>query len=322
MACESFCKAWRRNSWTTSPFWSTGQINHSHGNSKGSDDLPTVKAFTQRWEFSSRRTEVRGKNAGVCLLRTLFLISFEARWCAANPQDLAQLYSVKETMTSGWWAAPPIQSKSLNSTSGHQERCICQLSSSFKSHSWKKKESTSFLAGIVRQPGSRRKTFWCSSHTPMIIHNSPGMLQRPRAAWDVVVARLTARDKFTDGTMSKNNPMTSEWRGRGRGAQCSGLSPSSTTTLCSPLLLNSSHFMFVIDIWTEQLAELVHPNNTIHVYSLSLSGIEPCWYTASIGQDFQKEIVYKYILNSIHVQCFGDQTDVWNPQQIQCNMFL
>lgn len=69
--------------------------------------------------------------------------------------------------------------------------------------------SASFLPGVVRKPGFRRKTFWCSSHTPMIIHNSTGMLQRPRAAWDVALARLTARDTFSDATLSKNNQTTS-----------------------------------------------------------------------------------------------------------------
>lgn len=35
------------------------------------------------------------------------------------------------------------------------------------------------------------------------------MLLRPRAAWDVAVARPAARDTFTDATMSKNNQATS-----------------------------------------------------------------------------------------------------------------
>lgn len=86
---------------------------------------------------------------------------------------------------------PLIQSKSPKSTSGHQERCICQLSS----------PSTSFLPGIVQQPGFRRKTFWCSSYTPLIIYNSTAMLLR--AAWDVALARVTARDKYFEATVSK-----------------------------------------------------------------------------------------------------------------------
>lgn len=166
---------------------------------------PSMKAFIKKtWR---RRSRNKIKDVGEWKWRTKFLLF----WRPASRQTPSGHHSAVYCEGDRWQVDehhPPIQSsKSSNSPSGHQEWCICQLSSSLKSHS-PKKDPTSFLPGVVQQPGFRRKTFWCSSHTPLVIHISTGMLLMLRAAWDVALARLNAKDIFTDARIFKNNHRT------------------------------------------------------------------------------------------------------------------
>lgn len=56
-------EAGKRNGWRTSPFWSSGQIYHSHGNWYGPDDPSAMKAFTER---SQAEEQPYDKRRGGC----------------------------------------------------------------------------------------------------------------------------------------------------------------------------------------------------------------------------------------------------------------
>lgn len=183
MSCESLAVVKWENETAellSLSFWS----NYSHGNSHGLDDPLTMKSFTERYWFWSRN-KIKGN--AVWKWRTWHLIFL-------RPNDT--LHTLQTWLSCILWSRvvdenhPALKSKSSNSTSCRQEWGICQLSSSLKSHSWKKKKSTSFLPGFVLQPGFRRKALWCSSHTRMIIHNSSGMLQR----WELLEMWLCQTD--------------------------------------------------------------------------------------------------------------------------------
>lgn len=165
-------KARQRNEGTASPFWSSGQINHSHGNLT----RPPWKPLSKRHESLKKKSRNKIKEVGEWKWRTKFLLFLRP----TSHQTPSGHHSAVFCEGDKWQVVdehhPPIpSSKSSNSPSGHQEWCICQLSSSLKSHS-PKKASTAFLPGVVQQPGFTRKTFWCSSHTQLVIHISTGIL--------------------------------------------------------------------------------------------------------------------------------------------------
>lgn len=113
----------------------------------------TIKALTERIEFSERRS---GKD----LKKYMRVWKTQADDESQSSQiNTPQLQSVTETLISGWWAShsEPIQ---VLGPSSHTERCICQLPSSLKSLSFKKKRKLHFLPqALNNRHFSKEKVF-------------------------------------------------------------------------------------------------------------------------------------------------------------------
>lgn len=113
-----FCgKARKRNHWTSSPFWSSGQGNHSHENSHWAQRAGRHQIL---WE-----TSLRVKRGRVKMKGTFYSVLWRPNIRAHSLRTLAQMFSVEDELE------PSAQSKSSNST-GSDASVSCHLSSSLK----------------------------------------------------------------------------------------------------------------------------------------------------------------------------------------------
>lgn len=150
-------KARKWNPWTASPFWSSGQGSRSHGNPHRPSEPPSTKACFKKSASEGKEEELNWRALLGCFSRpdsTLHTL-----------RSFAQMVSVQDEHE------PSAQSKFSDSTSGHWEGCMCQLSSFLKSP-----DSPSSLLGIVQQvwgerhfvarhshPTARSHRFWNAS---------------------------------------------------------------------------------------------------------------------------------------------------------------
>lgn len=204
-------KARKWNHWTASPFWSSRQSNHSHGNPHGPSEPPSTKAFSKRRAQEKKDEELKWRTLVVCFSRpysTLHAL-----------RTLLRCFLCRMSTNIRHSPSPP-----TSPVASERDACVsCHLSSSLIIP----KKGCRFLPLRPRPAGLRRKTFWGSSHTPPLFRIAAGMPLRAAAAWDC--AAHNRKYIFDAAVVFVSCPQTTGYKPCGfGGAQSSGPSLSSS----------------------------------------------------------------------------------------------